>query len=178
MDSISTHIRARVTPLHGRAGGRYAPPTHLQDQQRSLHSDITDLRIMIVEDSDAVHAVLYDMVTRIAGLSVAASFGGVSTAMAGIRSDPPDIVLLDIQLQGENSMEVMQLVAESHFATKVIVVTNHTDAIYRRYYANAGAYAFFDKSHELKTLRHTLEKLAASRGNTEPTGSRQAVRES
>ncbi|MGH8831062.1 MAG: response regulator [Polaromonas sp.] len=133
------------------------------DQQPVQRRGITEIRIMIVEDSEAIHAVWHAMIAGIAGLSVAGGFRCVSSALEGIRRDPPDVVLLDIQLQGESGMKVMQGVAESHPFTKVIVVSNYADVIYRRYYMNAGAYAFFDKSHELKKLRHTLENLAASR---------------
>lgn len=164
MHSVRIDIRpAVVSPTSVATGRSYELATRSLDQQPVQRRDITEIRIMIVEDSDAVHAVLYNMVTRIPGLSVAGGFSCVSSALEGIRSDPPDVVLLDIQLQGESGMKVMQGVAESHPSTKVIVVSNYADAIYRRHYMNAGAYAFFDKSHDLKKLRHTLENLAASR---------------
>ena len=41
-----------------------------------------------------------------------------------------------------------------------IVVSNCSDPTHRRYFAKAGAYAFFDKSHELAAMRRMLASLA------------------
>lgn len=160
----------KASPIPAGNDRNCKPGARLPDQQSILLNDAA-IRIMVVEDSDTVCAVWRDMLSRIGGLMAVGVFSCVATAIAGIRRDPPDIILLDLQLQGESGMVVMQLVAENYPLTKVIVVTNYADAIYRRHYMNAGAYAFFDKSHELKPLRHALEGLAASRMNAYPLGS-------
>lgn len=143
--------------------------------KRSISPKDSDMRVMVVDDSDTVRTVWCDMIARIAGLLAAEDFSRASTAIAAIRRNPPDIILLDIQIQGESGMDVLQLVADQYPCTKVLVVTNYADAIYRKHYMNAGAYAFFDKSHELKKLRHTLEYLAASRMNAYLTGAEHAA---
>src|SRR5438093_22214 len=72
------------------------------------------------------------------------------------------VVLLDINLSdgNGNGMEVLRVVAAEHPKTKVIVVSNCSDPTHRRYFAKAGAYAFFDKSHELAAMRRMLASLA------------------
>jgi DNA-binding NarL/FixJ family response regulator len=132
------------------------------------------LGVMFVEDSETVCAVWHDLIGRIAGLSVAGSFSCASTAIAGICRCPPDILLLDIQLREGNSMEVLRLVTECYPSVKVIVVTNFADAIYRKHYMNAGAHAFFDKSHELAKLRRALEQLLEEKYATCLSGTGQA----
>ena len=118
------------------------------------------LKVIVVEDSDALRRLLCSIVASIPGLSVVGEFIGASSAIAAIRRATPDIVLLDIQLGEGNGAEVMRVIAHESLLTKVIVVSNFADAIYRRHFADAGAFAFFDKSFELDAVRFTLEFLA------------------
>lgn len=117
-------------------------------------------RLFVVEDSDVVRALWRTVIAKIAGLSLAGEFNRASTAIAAIRRKPPDVVLLDIHLSEGDGMEVLRVVAAEYPMTKVIVVSNCADPIFRRYFAKAGAYAFYDKSHELPVMRCTLERLA------------------
>jgi DNA-binding NarL/FixJ family response regulator len=162
--------------LAGTAHGRNDDPAERTAKQ-SIFPNGGAMGVMVVDDSDTVRAVWHDMINRIAGLSIAGEFSRAAAAAAGIRRNPPDIVLLDIQLDGESGMEVLKLAVDNYPCTKVLVVTNYADAIYRRHYMNAGAFAFFDKSHELKKLRHTLECLAALGMNAYLTGNEHAAQE-
>ena len=102
-------------------------------------------RVFVVEDSDVVRALWRTVVAKIAGLSLRGEFNRASTAIAAIRREPPHVVLLD---------------AAEHPTTKVIVVSNCSDPTHRRYFTKAGAYAFYDKSHELGAVRRMLASLA------------------
>lgn len=120
------------------------------------------MKIIVVEDSDALRNLYCSIVSEIDGLSLVGNFAGAAQAIAAIRRDRPDIVLLDIQLGDGSGIEVMQAVANESPQSKVIVASNFADPTYQRYFADAGAYAFFDKSHELRAVRTTLERLAGS----------------
>jgi DNA-binding NarL/FixJ family response regulator len=120
---------------------------------------IDAMKMMLVEDSDIIRAVLRDLVAQVAGARLSGEFSGAPSAIAGLRSDPPDVVLLDIELEVGKGMDVLSVASAEYPATKVIVVTNYADAIYRTHYSNAGAYRFYDKSHELGALRGCLERL-------------------
>ena len=117
-------------------------------------------QVFVVEDSDVVRALWRTVVAKIAGLSLRGEFNRASTAIAAIRREPPHVVLLDINLSDGNGMEVLRVVTAEHPKTKVIVVSNCSDPTHRRYFAKAGAYAFFDKSHELAAMRRMLASLA------------------
>ncbi|UUZ75651.1 response regulator [Polaromonas sp. P1(28)-13] len=122
--------------------------------------DARPSRLFIVEDSDVVRALWRTVVARITGLSLAGEFNRASTAIAAIRREPPHVVLLDINLNDGNGMEVMRVVAAESPMTKVVVVSNCSDTTHRKYFTEAGAYAFYDKSHELAAMRDMLERLA------------------
>jgi DNA-binding NarL/FixJ family response regulator len=119
------------------------------------------LKVILVEDSVVMRNVFRTLLAGVSGLSLAGEFCSASAAIAGVRRDPPDILLLDIQLRSGNGMDVLRIVAAEYSETKVIVVTNFADPVYRRHYSNAGAHGFYDKSRELNALRFWLENLVA-----------------
>lgn len=123
----------------------------------------TPLDVMMVEDSDSVRAVLRHMINKISGLSLGSESTHAAAALARLQCRMPDIVLLDIQLQGESGMPVLRSIVGCPTPAKVIVVSNYADEVYRKHYLHAGAHAFFDKSYELKALKLMLEHLAANR---------------
>ena len=126
--------------------------------------------VVVVEDSDALRALMCSIVTKIDGLSISGEFLGACAAIAAIRRETPDIVLLDINLGEGSGVEVMRVIGKEFPSTKVFVVTNFADPIYRRHFADAGAYAFFDKSFELDAMRSTLESLACTSRTTDLGG--------
>src|SRR5689334_24150290 len=120
--------------------------------------DSCPLRLFVVEDSNAVPALWRTLSPRIAGLSPAGAFHRASTAIAAIRREPPDVVLLDVNLGDGHGMEVLRVVAAEYPLTKVIVVSNCADSTHWKYFTKAGAYAFYDKIQELAIMRRMLER--------------------
>lgn len=115
---------------------------------------------MIVDDSDAICAVWQDMLSRIAGIEICGTYASTLPALEAICRDTPDVILLDIELGTESGSQVLRFATSNFPGIKVIVVSNYVDKVYRRHYINAGAYAFFDKSHELNRLKGILLGLA------------------
>ena len=120
------------------------------------------LRLFVVEDSNAVPALWRTVSPRIAGLSLAGVFHRATAAIVAIRREPPDVVLLDINLGDGQGMEVLRVVAAEYPRTKVIVVSNCAEPTHWKHFTKAGAYAFYDKNHELAIMRRMLERLAKS----------------
>jgi DNA-binding NtrC family response regulator len=122
--------------------------------------DSGPLRLFVVEDSNAVPALCQTVSPGIAGLVLAGVFHRASTAIAAIRRAPPDVVLLDINLGDGHAMDVLHVVAAEYPLTKVIVVSNCAAPAHWKYFTKAGAFAFYDKDHELAIMRRMLERLA------------------
>ena len=118
------------------------------------------MKMMIVEDSEVVRGVLRNLLSQVDGVVLTGEFASADTAIAGVRDNPPDALLLDIQLNAGNGMDVLKMVSHECPAVQVFVVTNHIDEVYRARYLRAGASAFFDKSRELGLLRRQLQKLS------------------
>ena len=115
---------------------------------------------MIVEDSDFVRAVLRNLLAETEGFELIGEYADAASAMRAVSVAPPDVILLDIQLDAGNGMDVLKHVCGKFAAVKVIMVSNYPEQVFRNRYLAAGAYRFFDKSHEIVQLRHALVELA------------------
>ena len=85
--------------------------------------DSGPLRLFVVEDSNAVPALCRTVSPGIVGLSLAGVFHRATAAIVAIRREPPDVVLLDVNLGDGQGMEVLRVVAAEYPLTKVIVVS-------------------------------------------------------
>ena len=120
------------------------------------------MSVLIVEDSAAVRNALRQMLSNMEGVEVVGEFESPAPAIESIRANPPDVVLLDIALTNGSGLEVLRAVTKDHPRVKVIVFSNFAESVYRKRCLDAGAYAFYDKKCDLKTLRQTLQDLAST----------------
>jgi DNA-binding NarL/FixJ family response regulator len=62
--------------------------------------------------------------------------------------DPPDIVLLDINLPGRNGIELLRIFRQTEWQGEVIMITNHSSEHYRLQCHELGAKHFLDKTND------------------------------
>jgi len=93
---------------------------------------VTTPHVLVVEDSalmaGAMRVLLEETGHRVTTAETVA--GAVSAA----RADPPDVILLDVTLGGEDGMEVLDRLAREHALPRVsVAITGHDDrAVHRR----------------------------------------------
>lgn len=124
-----------------------------------------ELTIYIVEDSPAVMERLIEAVEDIPNARVVGSADAVSTALQGISSAAPRVLILDIQLRGGSGFGLLKQMraAGLNRPEAVIVVTNYPSEDYRRASHACGVDHFFDKGSEFHKVREVLVELG-SRG--------------
>jgi two-component system response regulator DesR len=70
----------------------------------------------------------------------------------GILATRPDVVVLDVQLEGGQGIEVLRAVRASNPHVAFVVFSNNSNPAYRKRYLGAGAARFLDKSTEFDQL--------------------------
>jgi DNA-binding NarL/FixJ family response regulator len=114
-------------------------------------SSAASVKVFLADDSGPIRA-------RIASLLAAPEVTIVGegetpqACIAGILSTQPDVVVLDVQLEGGQGLEVLRAVrtAQPHIA--FVVFSNNCGPAYRKRYLGAGAARFLDKSSEFDQL--------------------------
>ena len=119
------------------------------------------MSIVIIDDSAVVRVMLREMLAKVEGAEVVGEFESPAPAIESIRNNPPDVILLDMQLVNGSGLEVLRAVSAEHPNVKVMLFTNFAEGVYRKRCLEAGAYAFYDKKSDLNALRQTLHGLAS-----------------
>jgi DNA-binding NarL/FixJ family response regulator len=113
-------------------------------------SNVT-LKVFLADDSAAIRE-------RVAAMLAAGKITIVGQAetpqgsIDGILSAHPDVVVLDVQLEGGTGLEVLRAVREADPQIAFVVFSNNSAPAYRKRYIGAGATQFLDKSTEFDQL--------------------------
>ena len=124
-----------------------------------MHSPAAPIKVFLADDSelicDRVAAMLDD-----AGMSVVGRGQTPQGCCDGILASQPDVVVLDVQLDGGTGLEVMQTVRLAAPDVAFIVFSNNSAPAYRRRYLAQGALQFIDKSTEFAQLAPAVARAA------------------
>lgn len=76
--------------------------------------------------------------------------------IAGILASHPDVVVLDVQLEGGSGLQVLKAVRTVDPEVAFVVFSNNSAPAYRKRYLHEGAARFLDKSTEFEQLAHAV----------------------
>lgn len=83
-------------------------------------------RVLVVEDDEHVAAVHCRFVSQQPGFSVVARAATAGQAREFVRTLRPHLVLLDLELPGQNGLELLRELRSSSLPVEVIAVTAHS----------------------------------------------------
>jgi DNA-binding NarL/FixJ family response regulator len=99
------------------------------------------------------------------GSSFVCVVGGGETprqCIEGILETRPDVVVLDVQLDGGSGLDVMRAVRAVNPDIAFVVFSNNSLPAYRKRYLQAGAARFLDKSTESDQLVAAVQAAPGS----------------
>lgn len=116
-------------------------------------------RVFIAEDSGAIRARVAALLDAHA-LPVVGHAATPQACIAGILACRPEVVVLDVQLEGGSGLEVLQAVRAANPAIAFVVFSNNAGPAYRKRYLGEGAAGFLDKSCEFEQLPAAIQAAA------------------
>ena len=135
----------------------------LAEMQQDAKAVTSRVHVMLVEDSALIRDALIDALAQ----SPVANFEGFATtaaeAIAALRAETYDIVVIDIELAQGTGFDVLLNLAQSDFpypAPVSIVLTNHAYPVYKYQAELLGVKHFFDKSMHFNEAIETIEDEA------------------
>ena len=78
-------------------------------------------------------------------------------SIEGILALHPDVVVLDVQLEGGTGLQVLRAVRAANPAIAFVVFSNNAGPAYRKRYLGEGAQRFLDKTTEFDQLVAAVE---------------------
>ncbi len=109
------------------------------------------VKVFLADDSAMIRERVAAMLSAKA-MSVVGEAVSPQSSIQGILAVHPDVVVLDIQLEGGSGLEVLRAVRLADPGIAFIVFSNNSGAAYRKRYLAEGACQFLDKTTEFDQL--------------------------
>ena len=117
-------------------------------------------RILLIDDHPLVRAGMEAVISAEPDLTVCGQAGAVAEALEQIRSDRPDLVVLDLSLRDGNGLDLIKRLHAHGDAPKILVCSMHDEALFAPRALRAGANGYIGKGeateHLVDAIRHTL----------------------
>jgi DNA-binding NarL/FixJ family response regulator len=109
------------------------------------------LKVFLADDSAMIRERVAAMLAA-GEMSVVGEAVSPQASIQGILAAHPDVVVLDIQLEGGTGLEVLKAVRLADPAIAFVVFSNNSAPAYRKRYLAEGACLFLDKTTEFDQL--------------------------
>lgn len=133
-----------------------------------LHSSgmasIPHPRVFLADDSSPIRsrvaALLGDHAMQVVGEGATPQ-----TCIAGILASRPQVVVLDVQLEGGTGLQVLRAVRTADPCIAFVVFSNSAGPAYRKRYLGEGATCFLDKSSDFEQLPTAVAVAVVAAGS-------------
>jgi len=100
------------------------------------------IKVSIVEDNEPLRQIMTEWIVQAADMKFVRSYPDAETALADLPRQKTDVVLMDINLPGQNGIECVRQLKALLPATQFLMVTVHmdTDLIFQALAAGATGY--------------------------------------
>jgi len=116
-------------------------------------------RVLLVDDHPIVRQGLARLIEREADLSVCGEAEGAHTAFHAIETLRPDIVLLDISLNGPDGLEVLKEIRVKTGSLPVLILSMHDESIYAERAMRAGANGYIMKQEATEKVLIAIRRI-------------------
>ena len=123
---------------------------------------------MLVDDHSLFRAGLRLIIERLPGMELVGEAGNRTEALAKAGSDNPDIILLDIDLGGENGLDLIPELLEAAVNARIIMITGSRDPEAYRQAVLRGAMGVVPKEKAAEVLIRAIERVKAGEAWLDP----------
>ncbi len=110
------------------------------------------MQVLVVDDHELVRQGIMHMLRDVEGIEVVGGVGSGEEAVAFIRQQPVDVVLMDINMPGMGGLEATRKILRISTDTKVIIVTICQDDPFPSTLLAAGAAGYLTKGAPLEQM--------------------------
>jgi DNA-binding NarL/FixJ family response regulator len=121
-------------------------------KQKNQNGGTHSHRVFIVDDHPLVREGLANLINQQTDCAVCGEAEDSATAITGIGTSQPDVVLVDISLKNESGLELVKTLRNQFPDLAVIVLSMHEEALYAERALHAGARGYVMK-RELEIFR-------------------------
>ncbi|WP_181703675.1 response regulator [Chthonobacter albigriseus] len=121
------------------------------------------MKILIVDDHVIVREGVSRLLAELPG-AIIREAENAADAMTIFRTEPPDVIVLDINLKGNSGLEFLRKIKAEDPAVRVVIFSMYSDVVYATSARRAGALGYVSKSAASDQLLMAVKR--AARGET------------
>jgi DNA-binding NarL/FixJ family response regulator len=118
-------------------------------------------RIMLVDDHPIVRHGLTLLINREADLMVGGEAGDCESALHTIESVRPQMVIVDLSLNGPDGMLLLKQIRSKHGALPVLILSMHDESLYAERALRAGANGYVMKQDASERVLKAIRRILA-----------------
>lgn len=119
------------------------------------------IKVSIVEDDTRLREILLRYFATQSDFTCLNAFSNAEAALAGIPSNPPDVVLMDINLPGMSGIECVPLLRAALPKVKIVMLTVFEDSEQVFKSLSAGAFGYLVKSSRPAKILQAIREVSA-----------------
>jgi DNA-binding NarL/FixJ family response regulator len=116
-------------------------------------------RVLVVDDHPIVRQGLTLLINRESDLTVCGEAEDAHTAMQSLTSTRPDILVVDISLNGPDGLDLLKNVRSRHPELPVLILSMHDESIYAERALRAGAQGYIMKQEATEKVLVALRRI-------------------
>ncbi|MGD9408759.1 MAG: response regulator transcription factor [Thiohalocapsa sp.] len=120
-------------------------------------------RILVVDDHPLVRAGLRSLFDDEPDLTVCAEAGNVHDAIESVRTQQPDLALIDISLDDGNGIELIKRLKAHTPELKTLVCSVHDESLFAERAINAGARGYVSKHQLTEQILEAVRQVLSGR---------------
>jgi len=116
-------------------------------------------RVLIVDDHPLFREGMRQMIDRNPPLKVCGEAATPAAAMKAVEELEPDLVLVDISLDGGDGIELIKSLKAKYEDLPILVISMHNESLYAERALRAGALGYVMKSEAARTVKAAIFKV-------------------
>lgn len=130
------------------------------------HVNASPLRVLVAEDNDDLRSLLVMLISAEPDLECVGTASDVETVLTSAAQNEADVLVLDLELQGRSSIDLLKTVKKNGSHITIVVFSGHSHPEMIRHTLAAGADAYVPKSGDYELL---LDAIRDQRGAAAPS---------
>jgi DNA-binding NarL/FixJ family response regulator len=122
------------------------------------------IKVFLADDSAQIRERVNSLLAT-ARMDVIGEAATPQSCIEGILGSHPDVVVLDVQLEGGTGLQVLKAVRSADPGVAFVVFSNNSGPAYRKRYLGEGAVRFLDKSTEFDQLAQAVATAGRREGS-------------
>src|SRR6202050_3351952 len=126
---------------------------------KSEHQPVAKKRILVVDDHPIVRQGLALLINRESDMVVCGEAEEAMGALHVVASAHPDVLIVDISLNGPDGLDLLKTIRTTHPALPVLILSMHDELIYAERALRAGANGYIMKQEATEKVLVAVRRI-------------------